>query len=81
MGVFAALAELGLRVPEDVAIVGFDNHEIIAAHLKPALTTMELPYYAMGKAAIRHLVANNAPDGQPYSLELFECPIIVRASA
>jgi LacI family transcriptional regulator len=81
MGAYAALTELGLRIPEDVAIVGFDNNEVIAAHLRPPLTTMELPYYAMGKAAIKHLVANDASDGLPYSLELFECPIIVRASA
>ena len=81
MGAYAALEELGLRIPEDIAIVGFDNHEIIAAHLRPALTTMELPYYVMGKAAIKHVVADNAPEGLPYSLELFECPLIERASA
>ena len=36
MGAYDALRELGYKVPDDVAIVGFDNHEIIAAHLRPS---------------------------------------------
>jgi LacI family transcriptional regulator len=47
---FGALVECsskGLRVPEDVSIVGFDDLEF-AAHLNPPLTTMQVPAAEMG---------------------------------
>ena len=80
MGAYDAIKERGLRIPEDVAIVGFDNHEIIAAHLRPALTTMELPYYAMGRWAIeRVLELKTAPD-LPAVFEQARCTLIARNS-
>src|SRR3712207_6806181 len=44
MGAYEALKERGLRIPEDVAVVGFDNQELIAAQLRPALSTIALPH-------------------------------------
>jgi LacI family transcriptional regulator len=52
MDVYFDLAGLGLRVGRDVAVVSFDNLEPIASLLKPGLSTMELPYYQMGRAAM-----------------------------
>ena len=40
MGAYQAAADLGLRIPEDLSIVGFDNQENIADGLRPGLTTM-----------------------------------------
>jgi len=55
IGVLHALHEAGLRVPEDVAVVGFDN-TLGAEFLLPALTTVAQPFSEVGRAALRHLV-------------------------
>lgn len=82
MGVYDALRKLGLSIPNDVAIVGFDNQEIIAAHLYPPLTTMQLPHYAMGEWAVRHLIdlLDSEPNPTPVQHQL-GCPLVERASA
>lgn len=56
MGVYQVLQQAGRRIPDDVAIVGFDNHELIAPQLLPGLSTMALPHYEMGQWAIEHLL-------------------------
>ena len=43
MGAYRAAAELGLRIPADLSVIGFDNPEIIADGLYPGLTTVALP--------------------------------------
>lgn len=55
MGAFDAVREVGLHIPPDVAIVGYDDQEIVAAYLRPALTTVALPFEAMGAAAVEAL--------------------------
>jgi LacI family transcriptional regulator len=55
MGAYRAAAELGLRVPEDVSVVGFDNQEYVADGLYPGLTTIELPHFDMGVWATENL--------------------------
>ncbi len=52
MNVYFELAELGLKVGKDIAVASFDNLEPIAGLLQPGLSTMELPYYDMGRAAM-----------------------------
>jgi DNA-binding LacI/PurR family transcriptional regulator len=47
VGVIAALQEAGLRVPEDVSVVGFDGTEIAHFH-RPRLTTVEVPLEEIG---------------------------------
>jgi LacI family transcriptional regulator len=44
MGAYDALCKLNLAIPNDVAIIGFDNQEIIADLLHPGLSAMQLPY-------------------------------------
>ena len=56
MGVYEALTEMKFAIPKDVAVVGFDNLEIIAAYLRPGLSTMELPHYEMGQWAVNFLI-------------------------
>jgi LacI family transcriptional regulator len=55
MGAFDAIREAGLRIPEDVAVVGYDDQEIVAAYLRPSLTTVALPFEEMGAAAVEAL--------------------------
>jgi LacI family transcriptional regulator len=61
-GALRALREAGLRVPEDVALVGFDDVET-ASHTTPALTTVRQPLAEMGAAAARAAIA--AAEGRP----------------
>jgi LacI family transcriptional regulator len=81
MGAYDAIRKLGLRIPEDVAVVGFDNMEIIASQLHPPLTTIQLPYYEMGQWAVRQLVEGSVQksDEQPTQHRM-ECTLIVRQS-
>jgi LacI family transcriptional regulator len=84
MGAYRAAAELGLRIPEDLSMVGFDNQQLIAENLYPALTTVALPHYEMGAWATENLI--DAVEGKT-NLELFAanptvlgCPLVIRDS-
>ncbi len=81
MRVYGILRARGLRVPEEVSVAGFDNHRPIAEMLFPPLTTVELPYRAMGRLAAETLVrmiAGHAPD--PSGPTLVPGPVVWRAS-
>src|SRR5699024_2397657 len=62
IGALHALHEHGLRVPEDVAVVGFDN-TLGAEFLIPSLTTVAQPFAEVGREALRHLVSLLEGDG------------------
>ena len=55
-GAIAEAKQNGLRVPEDIAIVGFDDFPS-SAHMDPALTTVRQPFYEMGRRASEILLA------------------------
>ncbi len=48
-GAVEALHEMGVRIPDDVAVVGFDNWEPIACATRPALTTIDMNLEAVGQ--------------------------------
>jgi LacI family transcriptional regulator len=78
-GVVQTLTDLGRRVPDDVAIVGYDNWEIFAADCLPPLTTVDLNLQQLGATAVEHLFA--ALDGRPRSGVLRQpCRLVVRSS-
>lgn len=56
MGVYEAARELGLNIPADLSVVGFDNLELISGALRPGLTTVELPHFEMGRLAAERLI-------------------------
>ncbi|MFF5979631.1 LacI family DNA-binding transcriptional regulator [Streptomyces olindensis] len=64
IGAMAAIRALGLRIPEDVSVIGNDDLPV-AAHLHPPLTTVAMPLYELGTAAVDALVATieGAPVG------------------
>jgi LacI family transcriptional regulator len=59
-GALVALRERGLRVPQDVSLVGYDNSPV-AQELVPALTTVNLPCEELGRTAVRLALANPQP--------------------
>ena len=68
------------RLPRDIAVIAYDNQELIAANVRPALSTMELPHYAMGVWAVRYLLEEQpAVPGGPIQARL-ECPFVERES-
>ena len=55
--VYGILRSRGLKVPDEISVAGFDNHRMIAETLFPPLTTVELPYMAIGARAVQRLMA------------------------
>jgi len=87
MGAYEAIRQHGLRIPQDIAVIGYDNQELIAANLWPALTTMQLPHYEMGVWAVEHLLAEPSADGamadpgdRAPPQTLLRCPPVLRDS-
>jgi len=56
IGAIKAFQMKGYRIPEDVAIIGFDNVPL-ASYLEPALTTIHVPKKYMGEMAVKRLVS------------------------
>jgi DNA-binding LacI/PurR family transcriptional regulator len=80
LGVLHAIHRAGRRVPEDVAVVGYDDLSF-AAFLEPPLTTTRLPYDDMGRAAVTWLV--DAARGRAGGLlhAVYQPELVVRGSA
>jgi LacI family transcriptional regulator, galactose operon repressor len=78
LGAYLALKEAGLRIPEDISVVGYDDQEDLAADLRPALSTVRLPYYEMGRQAVEHIFAETVAELPPRTYT--PCPIVPRAS-
>jgi LacI family transcriptional regulator len=55
--VYGILRSRDVRVPDQISVAGYDNYRIIAETLYPPLTTVELPYAAMGLRAAQRLIA------------------------
>jgi LacI family transcriptional regulator len=79
MGCIEALKELGRKIPEDVAVIGFDDREI-ARFLHPPLTTLVLPQYEMGQTAAELLLDSAGGLDAPTTRIKVECELIVRGS-
>lgn len=62
-GVYQALADAGLRVPQDVSVVSFDDSSL-AGWLRPQLTSVALPYHEMGERAVELVLGAETPPRQ-----------------
>lgn len=76
-GARLALYRRGLRVPDDVSLVGFDD-EMTAAFTIPPLTTVRQPSVEMGRAAAAAIMG--LMDGQPVRQQIFSSQLVVRES-
>lgn len=81
LGAYDAVRKSNLRIPQDVAIVGFDNVEILAAQIHPPLTTIELPNFEMGQLAVQMLFGeiDTVQNDRPVQ-HTITCPLVVRRS-
>jgi LacI family transcriptional regulator len=85
LGALHALREAGRRVPDDVAVVGFDNH-LVSSLARPRLTTVAVPTYECGRQAGLRLLADAAAGqagGQAAGRDVrrLPCELLVRDSS
>jgi DNA-binding LacI/PurR family transcriptional regulator len=80
LGALRALRRAGRKVPDDVAVIGFDDAPL-AAHTDPRLTTVRQPVEEMGAAMARHLTRhiNGVADVPAHTV--FPTQLVVRDSA
>ncbi|MEU6148333.1 substrate-binding domain-containing protein [Streptomyces sp. NPDC047081] len=79
-GVTEAVLASGRRVPDDVAITGYDNWSVFALESEPPLTTVDMNLQTLGAAAVRDLFG--LIDGKPVGggVRLHPCTLVVRGS-
>ncbi|KPL83436.1 LacI family transcriptional regulator [Thermanaerothrix daxensis] len=77
IGALRALAELGRRVPEEVAVVGFDDIEL-ASYTTPPLTTVRQDKVALGRAAVQLLLERIADRRLPARRQVIPTTLIER---
>jgi LacI family transcriptional regulator len=80
VGALQACAELGRRVPDDLAVVGHDDIPL-SALVTPSLTTCRVPRYELGGQAVRLLLDQIEEGPEPCDDTLLPVELIVRASA
>lgn len=79
-GVTDALRELDRRVPEEIAVVGYDNWEVMALAARPPLTTVDMNLTEVGRLSALHLL--NAIDSEATpGIHALESTLVVRESA
>ncbi|HSS96728.1 MAG TPA: substrate-binding domain-containing protein, partial [Terriglobales bacterium] len=78
IGVLAYLKEIGIRVPEDIAIAGFDDIPL-ARHLTPPLTTVRAPIEMAAREAVDQLV-RLIRTGEAERLVLLPTELVIRRS-
>jgi LacI family transcriptional regulator len=81
MGVMQAAARQGIRVPEDLSVVGVDDLHPVADALDPGLTTVALPHAEMGSWAMTRLIARlDGAEVGPPELRLMDGWLVERGS-
>jgi LacI family transcriptional regulator len=79
VGALQACAELAICVPNDVAVIGFDDIPL-AALITPALTTLRVPSAELGRCAVQMLF-DHLSDGVEQAEVIFTPELVVRQSA
>ncbi len=77
-GCLDALKALGRSIPDEVAVIGYDDHEL-ARHCHPGLTTLATPHVEMARWAVDHLLSGTA-DGEGIPRIRLESRLVERYS-
>jgi LacI family transcriptional regulator len=80
MQVYAAAAQLGLSIPQDLSVIGFDDQRLISETLFPQLTTVALPYFEIGKRAAEMMIQPNLGEHATSEKIKVHCPLVERYS-
>lgn len=79
-GLVDGLREAGRRVPQDVAVVGFDNWDVMTTASRPQLTSVDMDLEGLGRQAAGLLLS--AIDGEPkHGVHYHPCRLTIRASS
>jgi LacI family transcriptional regulator len=79
IGVMYTLAKHGIRVPDDIAVTGFDDIPV-ARHLHPQLTTCRQPIQKLGATAFDVLYSIISGDGRPEAEVVLPTSLVIRGS-
>ncbi len=80
IGALRAVAQLGLNVPEDIAIVGFDDIEL-ASYTTPSLTTVAQPKQEIGQLAVKLIFERMGDHSLPPRHNILSTQLIIRESS
>lgn len=80
VGAILAAARLGIAVPQDLSIIGFDDQERLAECMVPPLTTIALPHARMGEEAVVMVLAAAAGEAIDVRRRALPCELVVRES-
>lgn len=79
LGALRAAADMGLSVPVDLSVMGYDNLEM-SGYTSPKLTTISQPIYDMAQAAVQALQRQMQADNAPPEMLTFPIELILRES-
>ena len=79
MGCYSAIRDAGLEIGKDVSVVGYDDDEL-GRHLRPQLTTVDLPHRAMGAWAARKIAEAVSGSTAKTERSKLECRLVERMS-
>jgi LacI family transcriptional regulator len=81
LAVVQVAAQLGIRIPADLSVVGFDNQQFVADATLPGLTTVQLPHHEMGAWAVRRAISRIRGEADhPTTVERIPCRLVERDS-
>ena len=80
IGAMKAILEHGLKIPEDIAVVGFDNI-FVSSMISPTLSTINVPKYRIGKTAAEILINTIENPDTPAENRIIQTNLIVRQSS
>ncbi|MXW57813.1 MAG: substrate-binding domain-containing protein [Acidimicrobiia bacterium] len=78
-GVYIAATRLGLTIPRDLSVVGYDNQVLVAEAVDPGLTSVQLPHDEMGRWAMEQ-VLSLLDKGAGLQYKRMPCPLVERGS-
>jgi LacI family transcriptional regulator len=81
MGIIKRAQERGVKIPDDVAVIGYDDI-VMSSVVSPSLTTVKQPIFEMGQAAVKMTVDQMEKEGKlPCEVVTFQPELVVRESA
>lgn len=79
-GVLDTLRDRGISVPSEVAVIGIDNWQTLAANSRPALTTIDLNLERLGRVAAQRLFVALGDEESSAGTEYLPCSLVIRDS-